>query len=202
MGMVKIGIFAFGFLSGIASYRKTCMEKIMRLENSQLADQVRSFYKKAGMTEQMTDRNITEDFESQSGFGDETQGYPSRNEGNIGKSFEMSSLPEIEDDNTKQSDRYTSYEELRRFNRNQWMQVSPRQPVNAQQPQNMKEERPALQDADDYHSSVDTYQSDISSSVWSEGSTSEQDNNIHKRQRATRPGPAPMKNAYGDVLEK
>ncbi|KXJ06109.1 hypothetical protein AC249_AIPGENE5362 [Exaiptasia diaphana] len=122
------------------------------------------------------------------GFGDETQGYPSRNEGNIGKSFEMSSLPEIEDDNTKQSDRYTSYEELRRFNRNQWMQVSPRQPVNAQQPQNMKEERPALQDADDYHSSVDTYQSDISSSVWSEGSTSEQDNNIHKRQRATRPG--------------
>ena len=36
------GIFGFGFVMGIASYQNACIEKIMRLENSRLADQVRA----------------------------------------------------------------------------------------------------------------------------------------------------------------
>lgn len=36
------GIFGVGFIAGITSYHSTCVEKIMRLENSRLADQVRA----------------------------------------------------------------------------------------------------------------------------------------------------------------
>ena len=39
---VCLGLFGFGFLTGIASYQKTCVGKIMKLENSRLADQVRA----------------------------------------------------------------------------------------------------------------------------------------------------------------
>ena len=37
-----IGLFGFGFLAGVSSYKTTCVEKIMKLENSRLADQVRA----------------------------------------------------------------------------------------------------------------------------------------------------------------
>lgn len=39
---VSIGLFGFGFLAGVSSYKNTCVEKIMKLENSRLADQVRA----------------------------------------------------------------------------------------------------------------------------------------------------------------
>ncbi|XP_028401506.1 OCIA domain-containing protein 1-like [Dendronephthya gigantea] len=41
--------FTGGLLFGVASYRKTCLEKIMKLENSVLAEQVREYYKRSGM---------------------------------------------------------------------------------------------------------------------------------------------------------
>lgn len=40
--LVCLGLFGFGFLTGIASYQSACVEKIMKLENSRLADQVRA----------------------------------------------------------------------------------------------------------------------------------------------------------------
>ncbi|XP_073253774.1 uncharacterized protein [Porites lutea] len=36
------GLFGFGFLAGVSSYKNTCVEKIMKLENSRLADQVKA----------------------------------------------------------------------------------------------------------------------------------------------------------------
>jgi hypothetical protein len=41
----------------------------------------------------------------------------------------------LSDDETKQSDRFTSYEELRRRNRNQWLNAGQHPPVSSQRPQ-------------------------------------------------------------------
>ncbi|CAB4019424.1 OCIA domain-containing 1 [Paramuricea clavata] len=41
--------FTGGLLFGVASYRKSCLEKIMQLENSVLADQVREYYRRSGI---------------------------------------------------------------------------------------------------------------------------------------------------------
>ena len=44
--MFYIGVFGGCFTAGISSYRKTCFEKIMALEDSVLADQVREHMRK------------------------------------------------------------------------------------------------------------------------------------------------------------
>ena len=44
--LFSVVTFGGGFMSGVTSYKKTCMEKIMNLENSFLADQVRKQMKK------------------------------------------------------------------------------------------------------------------------------------------------------------
>jgi hypothetical protein len=38
--------FTGGLLFGVASYRKSCFEKIMQLENAVLSDQVREYYRR------------------------------------------------------------------------------------------------------------------------------------------------------------
>ena len=37
------GALAFGMIAGVSSYRNKCMEKIMSLDNSRLADEVRKY---------------------------------------------------------------------------------------------------------------------------------------------------------------
>ena len=41
--MYWVGAFAVGFYVGTASYKTKCFEKIMQLENSNLAEQVREY---------------------------------------------------------------------------------------------------------------------------------------------------------------
>ncbi|EDO27662.1 predicted protein [Nematostella vectensis] len=137
-GLYYSGMFAVGLFAGIGSYRKACMDKIMRLENSNLANQVREFYKKAGIQE---------------GYGAE-QNLSTSDEFGEHKSVSQESLPltqspsqELRSDNTESAwplahpddlkatgKTYTSYEDLRKQNRNQWAtpQQHPRRDNNLQ----------------------------------------------------------------------
>ena len=54
--------FTGGLLFGVASYRKSCLEKIMQLENSVLSDQVREYYRRCEFIQYSFPRVCYSDF--------------------------------------------------------------------------------------------------------------------------------------------
>lgn len=61
-------------------------------------------------------------FSTEPGFFDDSKEHlPQDDVGGHKPSFTMPNPLGLQDENTKSSDKYTSYEELRRRNRNQWM---------------------------------------------------------------------------------
>ena len=42
-GLYTFGVFLLSSFIGISSYRKTCLERIMALDNSRLADRIREY---------------------------------------------------------------------------------------------------------------------------------------------------------------
>lgn len=123
--------FTGGLLFGVASYRKTCLEKIMKLENSVLADQVREYFRRAGI-----EYTGPQPHKQDSGFDDSpVSGYdysttsdstptsesiPSRSNdkenNSVGSNNWQNIKPEAEEP------RSSNFEELRKQNRQKWHQ--------------------------------------------------------------------------------
>ncbi|XP_001639139.2 OCIA domain-containing protein 1 [Nematostella vectensis] len=213
-GLYYSGMFAVGLFAGIGSYRKACMDKIMRLENSNLANQVREFYKKAGIQE---------------GYGAE-QNLSTSDEFGEHKSVFQESLPltqspsqELRSDNTESAwplahpddlkatgKTYTSYEDLRKQNRNQWAtpQQHPRRDNNLQGAQHPAADNLSLSDeVKEYHSPADSYSMDDSPSTWisDDAPTSKEETPSPSSGKWPRPRmagpPLKPKNQYGDDME-
>ncbi|XP_047126352.1 OCIA domain-containing protein 1 isoform X1 [Hydra vulgaris] len=105
------GIFSAGFFFGVGSYRNQCIEKILALENSVLADQYRNFSRRHGLP---VKEKVTE-FTADSGL--HSQIVPSSTEDNIyqKKSLERKNRwEEIREASKQRSRGGTSYDDLKK----------------------------------------------------------------------------------------
>ncbi|XP_067046080.1 OCIA domain-containing protein 1-like [Acropora muricata] len=220
-GIFYTGIFGVGFIAGITSYHSTCVEKIMRLENSRLADQVRASrraqspgsYKGDWQTGNYNHEQKEEDLQGKAwsnrvneSLTPPSQGYVQSNittPSSADSSEEAPPPPSLYFDvGSDKENKQTSYAELRKKHRERWM------PPNAPSPGSLRSEKRR-----------DPQQRDVDSKIGSSETPSswfEKDNNINVRSneinRETgqlsskrppyRQGPPPKKNQYGDVVEE
>ncbi|KAL9973612.1 hypothetical protein ACROYT_G020090 [Oculina patagonica] len=210
-GMVYTGLFGFAFYAGVRSYTSTCIEKIMKLENSQLKDSiVKNMHKRAGkgmlydensgqsISEQndlSSPRDIRFSTQDESPLTDDHAPLPSSiaTSGAEDRSSEDVRAPpslyfDVEE---AKENKYKSYEELRKKHRERW---TPPSPSRMEQPRHRRE---GEQDSR-------TGSRDASPSWFDQDNSSDetgQQRNSQRERPSYRQGPPPKKNKYGDLME-
>lgn len=219
-GIFYTGIFGVGFIAGITSYHSTCVEKIMRLENSKLADQVRASRRAlshgSNRGDWQMENNNHERQEDLQGkaltnnrFSEPTapsQDYSPSNvpvSPPVGSSEEAPPPPSLYFDvDSDKENKYTSYGELRKKHRERWV------PPNASASGSVRSEQRSPQQGDgDFRAS-----SSEAPSSWFDMDSNANERSHQQSNRESGPvrntakpsyrqGPPPKKNKYGDVIE-
>ncbi|XP_068703367.1 OCIA domain-containing protein 1-like isoform X2 [Montipora foliosa] len=214
------GIFGVGFIAGITSYHSTCVEKIMRLENSKLADQVRASRRAlshgSSRGDWQMENNNHERQEDLQGkaltnnrFSEPTapsQDYSPSNvpvSPPVGSSEEAPPPPSLYFDvDSDKENKYTSYGELRKKHRERWV------PPNASTSGSVRSEQRSPQQGDgNFRPS-----SSEAPSSWFDMDSNANERSHKQSNRESAPvrnsakpsyrqGPPPKKNKYGDVIE-
>ncbi|XP_068718603.1 OCIA domain-containing protein 1-like isoform X1 [Montipora capricornis] len=220
-GIFYTGIFGVGFIAGITSYHSTCVEKIMRLENSKLADQVRASRRAlshgSSRGDWQMENNNHERQEDLQGkaltnnrFSEPTapsQDYSPSNvpvSPPVGSSEESPPPPSLYFDvDSDKENKYTSYGELRKKHRERWV------PPNASTSGSVRSEqqRSPQQGDGNFRAS-----SSEAPSSWFDMDSNANERSHQQSNRESAPvrnsakpsyrqGPPPKKNKYGDVIE-
>eukprot|EP00112_Aurelia_sp_Birch-Aquarium-sp1_P011253 Seg2366.7 transcript_id=Seg2366.7/GoldUCD/mRNA.D3Y31 product="OCIA domain-containing protein 1" protein_id=Seg2366.7/GoldUCD/D3Y31 len=197
-GFSYTGAFTVGLIFGVTSYKDQCFKKIMSLEDSRLAEQVRKFQRKAaGLPETAEiEQESSTSFQGEA-FGARSQMAPQYSREQIRSATPSSFYEEDENQGPKSS----SYEELRKKHREKQSQGPRRVPhlskEETEQEHSANEEQ--LYDPDASYDRRETYSA---GSAWESNyprRTSEDKPNENRNENRNRG--ITRKNKYGDDME-
>ncbi|XP_065058056.1 uncharacterized protein LOC135685892 [Rhopilema esculentum] len=205
-GFYYTGAFTMGVVLGVASYKDKCFEKIMSLDNSRLADQMRNYKKQYSPDENMTESESqggSRPVRQRAAFGARPPSFqPGRNSDHRQGSTndEQESLDNEEDKGSKRM----SYEELRRRHRDRQYQGPRRMPAASEQQAN-QDYSAKDQDAYDPDSSYDKRETYSAGSPWDPDTPKSSNDESEPRTSTQRPQSSPReyakRNKYGDEME-
>jgi len=221
-GLAYTGLFAISFYGGVRSYNKTCIAKIMKLENSNLKESVIKLMERRTGKGMPLDRNQGQSVSEQKDLSlpgdirfsapDES---PTRGD-NIPLSSNTAASPvehrsSSEDVRTppnlyfdvdeEKENKHTSYEELRKKHRERWTPPT-MSSVTTRRMEQPRQRREGQQDSAPGSSEapLSWFDQDNTSDDRS-GQETGQRSNTQRERSSYRQGPSPRKNKYGDVME-
>jgi len=195
-GLYYTGALTMGMIVGVVSYRQKCFEKIMALDNSRLADEVRKFQQRVtGQGGNIACELESDDDWSQKHSQSRTPLYQPRG------SNQRPSAPSYrvnEDQDSEGSElQSTTYEELRKRHRESRMQGPKRLP-KLRQPE---AEDPVGGDSYDPDVSYDRRETYSPGSSWENSSPQTSYEEKTKSKIQPFPQDRPRRNKYGDEME-
>ncbi|PFX17142.1 uncharacterized protein LOC111341273 [Stylophora pistillata] len=206
-GLMYTGMFALTFYSGVQSYGKTCIAKIMALPDT-------SHLKQAVMKNLPESAGKTNFYEDNLNF----QGNQREEEPSMDMQFPLSRNTATPNNRSSEDDRkapnlyfdvdeakekkYATYEDLRKKHRERWN--PPNLSSSSQTRKEQIRQQPREADQDNKTSSNDVFTSWFDREEGDDDRSSQETGQRTSNQRerpSYRQGPTPRKNKYGDLIE-